>query len=74
MAIQRKYPEQMPFVVTPTQAEIVNREAEARGMSKAAVVREAFDAFWGLVDGEPADGHTVPTEPVRERQAVTSGA
>lgn len=52
MAIQKRFPHQMPFVATATQAEKVNQVADAEGISKADVIRRAIDAFFGLRDGE----------------------
>lgn len=52
MAVEAKLTEQMPFVGTKTQAEVIGKEASRRGISKAQVVREAIDAQYGLVGGE----------------------
>lgn len=75
MAKQAKFVQQMPFVGTETQKAIVDREEAERETSKAAVVREAFDHYWGLVDGELPQGQTeLPERPVHLRpEAVRQG-
>ena len=73
MAIQARFTETMPFVCTPTQKEIIDRESDRRGVSKAVVIREAFDAYWGLVDSEVPSGSELPEAPVHERLAGSFG-
>lgn len=59
MAIPRRYKEQMPFVATKTQKRLVKEEADRRGCSEAAVIRDAIDQRYGLDDGLlPGETHS----------------
>lgn len=75
MAIEARFTEQMPFVGTPTQKAILEQQAKRPGWSRAAVIREAFDAFYGLENGElPAGVTELPTGRVARSEAVGSSA
>lgn len=52
MAVEKRYPAQMPFVGTHTQRSLLERDAGKRRTSIAAVLRTIVDKHYGLVDGE----------------------
>jgi hypothetical protein len=59
MAVEAKYTEQFPVVCTAATKEALETEAKQTRRSMAAIVREAVDERYGLVDGEvppPAQG------------------
>lgn len=69
MAIKQRYTRQMPFVSTETQWAEVNRRATDQDTSMADVIRDAIDAYFGLVDG----GYPTP-EDDETASPVTSGS
>jgi predicted DNA-binding protein len=52
MAVEARYTEQFPVVCTPATKEALENEAKQSRRSMAAIVREAIDNRYGLVDGE----------------------
>lgn len=52
MAYEAVFTEQMPFVGSPTQRACVDRAAKKRKVSRAAVIREALDNQFNLVNGQ----------------------
>ena len=49
---ERKFTRAFSVVCTATQDNLLMEEERRRGVSKADVVRDALDAYYGLVSGE----------------------
>ena len=67
MARAARYTEQMPWVGTPTQKDLIVQEATRERISQADVVRRAIDNYYNLDDGEIRTAEKVEkdaTEPV----------
>lgn len=45
--IEARYTEQFPFVGTPFMREQIETEAKRRGVSRAEVIRDAVDHYFG---------------------------
>lgn len=56
MAVEATLTNQMPFVGTKTQRDLVDWEAKKGKRSVASVIRDALDEHYGLINGQfPAD-------------------
>jgi hypothetical protein len=59
VAIEQRYSEQMPWVGTKVQKELVDAASAQGRVSKAWILRESLDSIFGLRDGELPPGVTI---------------
>lgn len=59
MAVEARLTEQMPFVTTRVQAEVIEAVTRSRRISKAKLLRECVDKVFAMNDAELPKGQTI---------------
>lgn len=74
MAKEKKYTEQMPFVGTIVQRILIENQAIEERCSRADVIRQALDQYFGLDDGLMPSGQADPVALPDPRALVLQAA